>query len=1016
MRKTIYYSMIILAGLFFAACSKDKPVVPNDPTEESTGITLPETISVAIPDNLTRVSLTQDEEDADGAVKLAWDEDDKIYVADHAANNKTWITYEIDTPLGENPHVATFHRVGDEITASSFDIFYGAPSLAMAESIDFSVQTQEGNANTDHLQYMALISGVNTVENVQFSSDWATEKGGHFKQSGIVRLRLQMPANVTAVSSVFLAASSAVFNTTNKLDGKKDMIKVDFESDVDISADHIVTVYANLPWEDVSVSDGVGLTVVVKTSDGYYYSKDISNASGLAFSTGSVNAIKLSRSGFGVFAGGTGVDGDPYTIATKWHMMNTKPRTVANAGSVTYFKLLNDIDMSGLYWIPLNNVASDGKYTQYISFDGNNCTISNLATDPTTIPDYPSLFGVLQGSVKNLTIDHATITPGGKKSGVFAGYIGTGSDYKGEKTIDNVHVTNSTVKSGTNYCGGFAAQMNLADYSITNCSVEDTEVVSSGYAAGFITYIGQEATVSDIVVKGTDVKSTGHANSNTIPTDGFAGGIAARVADAVDFDRCTYQNGTILGPTLTKDNANSELARYVGGLIGYVDNAKAATFDDCHVKSATIGLVSAPGTNNGRYVGGAFGHLGTAAVVGDVTGCTVESLTTKETVRNYVAGFVSYLEGGTIKNSSASSAAAIGNETYSGAAGGFVGYCVGGLLYNNTTSVSVQGAGNPGGFVGWVDINEVRFEKCSASGDVKATSNNAGGFAGIVKVNSSFIECSSTGKVESTAGYVGGLIGYINADRVSVSKCYSTSSVTASGNYVGGLVGVSESDTIEKCYYEGTVSGNSRVGGILGISLKNDAVIVSDCYSRGKVIGATGEQRFGGIVGDLGMSGKVTNCWSDATVSGGRVCGGIVGLACLQTWADNTNSDNTVLGCIAWNPSVTAAQQGDYGSSAAIVGHTSFKNILSACYRHPDMVYVNSNNTLASCLTTQVDQPDSDGTNWVAGTTPGTTASSNQNPYYGVAAASEDTVSSIAQTLGWDNNIWDFTGDLPTLK
>lgn len=1014
MKKIVNYSMVILAGLFIAtACSKDKPVVPNDPAEESSGITLPETISVTIPDNLTRVSLTQDE-DADGAVKLAWDETDKIYVAEH--DTDTWITYEIETPLGDNPHVATFRLAGDAITASSIDILYGAPTLAQAEGIDFSEQTQEGNANTGHLQYMALISNVNTVENVQFTADWATENGGTFKQSGVVRLRLQMPADVTAVSSVFLAASSKVFHTTNKLDVETDMIKVNFTPAVDISDDNIVTVYANLPWEDVSVPAGTDLTAVVKASDGYYYSKAIPNASGIAFSTGSVNAVKLSRTGFGVFAGGTGVDGDPYTIASKWHMMNTKPRTVANAGSVTYFKLLNDIDLSGLYWIPLNNVASNNQYTQYINFDGNNCTISNLATDPATIPDYPSLFGVLQGSVKDLTIDHASITPGGKKSGVFAGYIGTGTDYNGEKTIDNVHVTNSSVEGGTGYCGGFAAQMNRDGYSITNCSVEDTEVASTGYAAGFITYLGKTATISDILVKGTNVKSTGHANSSTIPTDGFAGGIAARVAAVVDFDRCTYQNGRILGPTLKKDDTNSEKSRYVGGLIGYVDNGMAATFDDCHVKTVTLGLPSAPGTNNGRYLGGAFGHLGTAAIVGGNIGCTVENLTTNEHVRNYVAGFVSYLEGGTIKNSSASSSAAIGNATYSGAAGGFVGYCAGGTLYYNTSSVSVQGAGNPGGFVGWVETTEASFENCSASGTVNANSNNAGGFAGIVKVKSSFIGCSSTGKVESAAGYVGGLIGFINADEVLVSECYSTSTVTATSNYVGGLVGVSESDTIEKCYFDGTVTGNSRVGGILGISLKDDAVVVSDCYSRGKVIGSAGEQRFGGIVGDLGKGGKVMNCWTDATVGGGRVCGGIVGLACYQTWGDNTVANNTVSGCIAWNPSVKAAQQGDYGSSAAIVGHTSFKNILSNCYRRSDMEYVNSNNTLSSCLTAQVDQPDSDGTNWVAGTTPGTTSSTNQNPYYGVAAGSDATVSSIAQTLGWSSSVWDFSNDLPTLK
>ena len=67
---------------------------------------------------------------------------------------------------------------------------------------------------------------------------------------------------------------------------------------------------------------------------------------------------------------------------------------------------------------------------------------------------------------------------------------------------------------------------------------------------------------------------------------------------------------------------------------------------------------------------------------------------------------------------------------------------------------------------------------------------------------------------------------------------------------------------------------------------------------------------------------------------------------------------------------------------------------------------------------------DCDGTNWAingnrpAGTTPaGTSADAQyQAPYYGVAATSDATVSSIAQTLGWSSDVWDFSNPLPTLK
>ena len=78
------------------------------------------------------------------------------------------------------------------------------------------------------------------------------------------------------------------------------------------------------------------------------------------------------------------------------------------------------------------------------------------------------------------------------------------------------------------------------------------------------------------------------------------------------------------------------------------------------------------------------------------------------------------------------------------------------------------------------------------------------------------------------------------------------------------------------------------------------------------------------------------------------------------------------------------------------------------------MTYSNSNNT-SEYITTMVDQPNCDGTNWTLGTTIGTKAS-YQCPYYGVAAANDATVKSIALTLGWSSDVWDFSESLPTLK
>ena len=1013
-----YYSIAlasVAALAVLASCEKEVPspeeeivpgtseVTPQEPVKEQV------TITASMPvEGLTKVTLSQDGTDKK-LIKLAWEDDDVINI-----NGKTFTI--VPATITNEGKTASFTGTAPDPVGGKYNISYAdLPGT-------FATQTQSADGNTDHLGYAVALTGASDYASFEFSESSATALGATLSQSSVLSLRALLPDGIAAtVQKVIFKASENVFDGGNTL-------TVNIGTPGDDGSDNLLKVYATLPAGDVNLAADMDLLIQFQVSANAYdkYTAYRQFASGKDFIlSGKTQYLGLNCSNIDKYAGSAddGTAAHPYLIADQ-HQMNAMHDLMERA-STKYFKLIDDVNMTGIVWFPLNNgypkVGGD-KYTgnvydKALDFNGNHKTISFISTNtssPTTSEEYASIFGVLMGNVYDLTIDHATITPKGK-SGILAGYVGTGAYGPAHCEVRNVIITNSSVTGSDSYCGVLAGQSAKNNNVFSNISINECTVSSTGYASGLVAYFANSATVSDITVSNTNVTSSGDTNSYDPAGDGFAGGISARLNAAVDFDRCTFSDGTIIGPAQA-NNDNSKKNRFVGGLVAYVSNV-AASFDDCHVSNASLGLPSAPATNNGRYIGGAFGYLGAAATVGNTTGCSVTGLSMNTNVRNYIAGFVSFLDGGTIKNSSAASTSAIGNSTYSGAAGGFVGYANGGTLYNNSSSVSITGAGNPGGFIGWVETAAATFEKCTASGSITAGSNNAGGFCGIDKIGSTYIECSSSGVVNGT-GYVGGLIGFINADGATITKCYSTSTVTGSGNYVGGLIGVAESDTIEKSYYNGTVTGNSRVGGILGIGMKDDATIIRNCYSRGAVVGSSSEQRFGGIVGDLGKGGSVTNCWSDSDITGGRVLGGIVGLACYQTWADATVANNTVTGCIAWNSKVSAAQAGDYGSSAAIVGHTSFTNVLSNCYRRSDMDYKNSNNTLSSCITAQVDQPDSDGTNWVAGTTPGTTASSNQNPYYGVAKdPASFTVKSIAKDIiGWSSDVWDFTADFPTLK
>lgn len=110
-------------------------------------------------------------------------------------------------------------------------------------------------------------------------------------------------------------------------------------------------------------------------------------------------------------------------------------------------------------------------------FDGQNHKISNLQIEAMVDG---SLFGTAQEvTIKNLTIDHATVTSTDAYIGALVGLL------KENATIDNVHIVDSTVKSLVSYgVGGFAGQIwtknENARVEFINCSTTNTEV--EGYA------------------------------------------------------------------------------------------------------------------------------------------------------------------------------------------------------------------------------------------------------------------------------------------------------------------------------------------------------------------------------------------------------------------------------------------------------------------------------------------------------------------------------------------------------
>lgn len=307
-------------------------------------------------------------------------------------------------------------------------------------------------------------------------------------------------------------------------------------------------------------------------------------------------------------------------------------------------------------------------------------------------------------------------------------------------------------------------------------------------------------------------------------------------------------------------------------------------------------------------------------------------------------------------------------------------------------------------------VSNLTFENASVTGTgscigvVGAWSGANNGVSGNCE-NVHITGATVTNSGNSEAGGFFGKAGYS-----TMTGCSCSASVTAKSAAAGGLVGnASHTMCFDRCRFDGSVKTNRYCGGIVGVlNNANESNIssIKNCCTTGSV---NAGQQVGGIAGDIYANIQVTNCWTSMSVTGQFGIGGIVGRASGAKASGTGTPNNTIKGCIAWNGQVscTTSGQSDKYSSAAIVGFTSVYNTLSDCWRRCDLQFneCNSFNVL-------FDQEDSSASSPLS--VDASTYVYNY-PYHGKAAPSGSTASSLAQALGWDPAIWDFSGQCPAL-
>lgn len=449
-------------------------------------------------------------------------------------------------------------------------------------------------------------------------------------------------------------------------------------------------------------------------------------------------------------------------------------------------------------------------------------------------------------------------------------------------------------------------------------------------------------------------------------------------------------------------------------------------------------------TNGCGVLGGYVGTTGKPAAVENVT-ITNSSVTNSGDRAGGVCG--------TAKEATFTNVSFQGTvtSTYTGEAktGGFVGQTeTKAVFVNCDVDVTFDGKGtDTGGFAGKL-LAENEFTGCDVTVRMTsgvATKNRCGGFAGWnAAVKTTMTDChvlagstitNKTNRTSVNNGNLGGFIGFGDTAGTvtTITDCSAdvVMDVDANSTYNGGFIGgtgYESTTTIKGCSAAGTVNGNNYVGGFIGaaqstivieqcsasvdvtstgqrsgsfVGVATKAITIRDCYSTGDVV-ATGQQ-VGGILGYTGkVASVIERCYATGNVTSNTAgTGGILGT--------NQIAGTKVSKCIAWNQNITCNRNAsDKWAPGAVVGASDKNGTFEDCYRRADMNFVDA----AGAMVLVDHENVSNG----LPAAPEYSAAATQCAYHGKAAAADDTVSSIAKELGWDETIWDLSGAFPVLK
>lgn len=664
------FALASAVALSVISCAKESEDHVNDGTKNKI------TITASLPDELvTKVKF----EAGASVIKPSWEQTDVIRIISETGKSETYSIKEI------NGKTATFE--GNELAGTSFTAIYPG-NYETAEALgkrSYTGQVQTGNGSTAHLQLNAMADGLSDISNISFADAGA-------KLNGAVKLYVKLPENVTSPKGVSLSAASDIFSTDNAGSAKSSSLGLSLEN-VDISANHIFTAYLMSSWTEAVIDAGTELTLTLK-AEGVLITKSFTVEKSVNLAGGHLNTIQLNAENWNTIEG-SGTESDPYKLSTTRNLLAMKAALVK--GQMTYFKLMNDIDMSSIEnWDPLN---PDEPYDLGIVFDGGGHFLKNLKSKE---KHYSSFFGVLYGKCHNVKfVDAEIVSASNSGAGIIGGYIGTGGK---PAIVSGVEASGTVTNAGKGQSvGGLGG--NAREATIENCTVN--------------------VTVSNPMGDGTNRTATGGVVGKTIDS-------------AVKIKNCIVR-GVV---EITKGINNT----YTGGIVGW-QSAAGAEITGCEVYSTVKSAGERVGGIVGHYQGGTlsgckfYGEVNAASrLAGGIAGITssasiIENCLSsgKIVCKNIVGGIVGMNENTlTIRCCESSS----------------------------TIEINVNGVDGVGGVLGLASNGKtVIVEDCIFSGNMNVpTGQRVGGIVGDLGTGSSVRRCYVSGSITGWAG-VGGIVG-----------------------------------------------------------------------------------------------------------------------------------------------------------------------------------------------------------------------------------------------------------------